>query len=686
VRKKKIAYFIFGCFVLSLFIAAAEKSDLPERFREWLEQEVVYIIAPLEKEVFLQLKTDRERDLFIKAFWKHRDPTINIPENEFKTEHYSRISHVNHFYGRSSPKAGWRTDRGRIYIILGEPNDIQRFEGKSQVYNTEVWFYQGLTDKGLPPGFNLVFFQEGGIGEYRLYSPLGDGPQALMTSYFGDPANYLAAYQRLQEFEPGLAPYSMTLIPGEQSAVLGRPSMSSDILINRVESMPIREIEVRYARKFLEYKDLVEVEYSANYMDSDTMVMVTRDPSGLYFVHYSIEPKRLSVNQYQKKYYTTLKLNGMVVDKQGRTIYQFEKTIRLEFEEDRMKQISHRPLSIRDMFPLIPGEYNLTVLVKNEISKEFTTLESNLIIPVASDDLHMTSLLLGFHMTDDPPQGNRLRPFQTGRNRISFQPNRVFLRKDDLVVAFQIYGLTPEQRERAEIRYVFLRNGNVFRDLTRKASTFPDAPNYVESLTLGDFPPAHYRVHVSLILDGSEVLSDSDEFDVTFMDSIPRPWIYGGLLAGTHHPIYAYITGMQLFNSGRINESRDMLEKAYRADPQNADFALNLARFYIQVKDYRMVPPVLKPLMERTEPTSFEVFFLLGLSFQALGELAQAVEIFDQAMTHHGLSTNLLNAAGECYFQLGKMQEARVAWEKSLEINADQPEIRKSVEALKEKK
>ena len=63
--------------------------------------------------------------------------------------------------------------------------DIQRFEGKSSTYDTEVWFYQGLTDLGLPAGFNLVFFKEDGRGEYQLYSPVGDGPQALLTGYFG---------------------------------------------------------------------------------------------------------------------------------------------------------------------------------------------------------------------------------------------------------------------------------------------------------------------------------------------------------------------------------------------------------------------------------------------------------------------------------------------------------------------
>jgi len=75
--------------------------------------------------------------------------------------------------------SGWKTDRGRIYIILGEPRGIDHHIGETQIYYTEVWFYQGLTQYGLPTGFNLGFFQKGGVGEYVLYSPSADGPQAL---------------------------------------------------------------------------------------------------------------------------------------------------------------------------------------------------------------------------------------------------------------------------------------------------------------------------------------------------------------------------------------------------------------------------------------------------------------------------------------------------------------------------
>jgi len=193
----RIGLFLWIFSVSALAFLAVEgraaKDQLPSTYKKWLDEEVVYIISPREMDVFKQLKTDRERDLFIEAFWKHRDPTPASPQNEFKTEHYRRLNYVNQFFGRSSPLPGWKTDRGRIYIILGEPNDIQRSTGKSEVYPNEIWFYQGKTEQGLPAGFNIVFFQKHGSGEYKLYSPTLDGPQALMTAYNGDPSNYMAA-------------------------------------------------------------------------------------------------------------------------------------------------------------------------------------------------------------------------------------------------------------------------------------------------------------------------------------------------------------------------------------------------------------------------------------------------------------------------------------------------------------
>jgi GWxTD domain-containing protein len=676
--------------LLAVFLCASGYADsaidLSSLHREWLEKEVVYIISPLERDVFLELSSDRERDLFIEAFWKQRDPTMNTEKNEFREEHYRRINYVNHFFGRSVPKAGWQTDRGRIYIILGEPNDIQRFEGKTQVYPTEVWFYQGMTDKGLPPGFNLVFFQDGGVGEYKLYSPLTDGPQGLLTSYHGDQSNYLAAYQQLLDVDPALAEVSMTLVPGERNVAMGRPSMSSDMLVNRVESTPVREIKDLYAEKFLEYKDRVEVEYTANYMDSDGVVSISRESGNFYLVHYALEPERLSVNMYENKYYTTLQLNGSVENEDNTIIYQFDRTIPLEFSEEKIQQVSSRPLSIRDMFPLIPGEYNLTIMLKNEISKEFTTLECELVIPDDDKKLQMTSLLLGYDLKVNPAQENRMRPFQSGDYQIYFQANRIFLSTDKLVIAFQLHGLSPLQKEQGMITYTVLKNGEEFRSFSRIPGGYKDTPHIIEQIPLQDFPPDHYEVEVAFQMNGQTIFLETDEFDLTHAEGIPRPWIYNQLLAGTDNPMYDYVLGTQYFNLGNMDKAIQYMQAAYQKEPDSAAIALSLARVYMNRKKYAEVAPLLVPILEKEESPAYEVYFILGKSYQYAGDVNKAVQIFDTAVSRHGLNTELLNVIGQCYFQMGNMVEAQAAWEKSLEINAHQPGIKKNLETLKEKK
>ncbi len=502
--KRTAAFALLGFTVLAVFALGAgpsgqkeEKPKLPDRYRAWLEEEVVYIVAPMERDVFLKLQSDRERDLFIEAFWKQRDPNTGTPENEFKTEHARRIAHANRYLGRDAPKPGWKTDRGRMYIILGEPRDIQRFEGKSSTYDAEIWFYQGLTDLGLPAAFNLVFFREYGRGEYRLYSPAGDGPQALLTGYTNT-TDYMAAYEKLREFEPELAAVSLSLIPGETQANYGRPSMGSDILIQRVESSAARNVESKYARKFLQYKDLVEVEYTANYLESDSLIKVFRDPSGMYFVHYAVEPRRLSLNLYEGEYSTTLKVNGRLTTPDGRLVHQFDKTVALKLTEEQAREASRSPFDFQDLFPLLGGDYELSVLIKNEASKEFTSVESALRIPQPGASVELTQPLLGYRAARLEPAARRMKAFRVGPYQIYCQPGRVFARKETLAVVFQLNNPAPGLADSGEVRIAFLKDGQTFREIRRKPSDYPELPVVLEEVSLADFPPAHYTVRVSV--------------------------------------------------------------------------------------------------------------------------------------------------------------------------------------------
>ncbi len=664
----------------------AQKTKLPDRYKKWLDEEVVYIIRPLERDVFLKLTTDRERDLFIDAFWKHRDPTPNTPENEFKTEHYRRINYANRYYGRSAPIPGWRTDRGRVYIILGEPNDIQRFEGKTGIYPSEIWFYQNKENLGLPPGFNLVFFQEGGLGDFKLYSPVKDGPQAFMPSYYGDPADYLKAYEALREIEPTLADVSLSLIPGESSAGLGRPSLASDMLIQRVENAPRSQVEEKYAQKFLQYKDIVDVEYSTNYIDSDSLVKIVKDPSGIYFVHYAVEPRRLSVDAYENKYSATLKINGTVTAIDGRMIYQFEKTATVTMDETQLKAANVQPFDLHDLFPLIPGTYKLSILVKNEVNKEFTSLERTLIIPGDSPALQMTSPILGYKVASADSVKKAIKPFQFGTRLIYCEPSRVFTKKDTLAVAFQVFGLTAQQKQSGQIKFVFLKNGQPVLETNRAVGEYGEFPYILEEFPLADFLPAHYNLKVSVVADGQELIAGPEEFDITHLEAIPRPWFYSKLMPEASDPLYAQLIGSQLFNAGRVEEAKVYLENGYRQKPGSADAALALAQAHMALGEFVKIPPLLSPFLNLSQSPKYEIYFLAGQAHQKLGEFATALEIFDRAVSHFGINASLLNAIGECYFQSGKRKEALAAWDKSLEINPNQPEIKKKADALREKK
>ena len=183
---------------------------------------------------------------------------------------------------------------GRIYIILGEPNTIDRFENLTQVYPTIIWLLFGPGFLRLPSNFNVVFFKPEGQRSYQIYSPMKDGPQKLLIHYMGDVTDYESAYVEMMDIEPAIASVTLSLIPGE-SMMSARPSMSSDILLgNRIPAAGYDKVKDDYAEKLLRYKDIIDVDYTANYIESDALIRVYQDPSGNPFVHFLIEPSRLT--------------------------------------------------------------------------------------------------------------------------------------------------------------------------------------------------------------------------------------------------------------------------------------------------------------------------------------------------------------------------------------------------------
>src|SRR6185369_4571075 len=98
----------------------ALKQELGSTYKKWLDEDVRWIITDEERETFKRLSNDEERDNFIEQFWLRRDPTPDTVENEYKEEHYRRITYANEHFAAGKP--GWKTDRGRIYVMFGPPD------------------------------------------------------------------------------------------------------------------------------------------------------------------------------------------------------------------------------------------------------------------------------------------------------------------------------------------------------------------------------------------------------------------------------------------------------------------------------------------------------------------------------------------------------------------------------------
>ncbi len=153
------------------------RKELETPYKKWLEEDVVWIISDEERKAFKQLQTDEERQAFIETFWLRRDPTPDTEENEYKEEHYRRMAYADERFASGIP--GWKTDRGKIYIMFGPPDEIDAHSsggnydrpieeggGTTSTFPFEKWRYRYL--EGVGTDINIEFVDTTMTGEYHM--------------------------------------------------------------------------------------------------------------------------------------------------------------------------------------------------------------------------------------------------------------------------------------------------------------------------------------------------------------------------------------------------------------------------------------------------------------------------------------------------------------------------------------
>lgn len=687
-KKYLLFFFIFILLGLALipFPGPGQKlkeKDLPSKYQEWLKL-TSYIILPKEKDVFLELTTDRDRDIFIESFWKQRDPTPGTPQNEFKDEHIRRFNYANSYFRRGTPREGWQTDMGRIYIILGPPASIERFDSVPGLFPAQVWYYYGDRTRGLPTYFAVVFFQRSGAGEFKLYNPTSDGPLSLIIDTRGiDLTDYRAQYEKIKELAPTLAGVAISLIPGQYPYNF-QPSPEANIILANIFESPKKNVSTSYATHFLDYKGLVSTEYLTNYVESSALATVVQEPSlSIFFCHFTVAPKTISIDYFAPKnqYYCNFKLD-VSLRQQNKVIFQYSKDYPFYFDPDRLASVRANGVALQDVFPIIEGESELTVLVQNSVGKEFTIYEKTVHVPGGTDAPAILGPVLGFEAQRFP--GPVQAPFKFMNEQFQVDPTGTFTRQDRLRVFFNLLNLPEElwPEGTAEVRL----RGLKAKDPVEKSFIFK-IRDYTWAKSMGisfevpvhELIPDYYELHLSVKRGGGETVAEAlSPFILSPQAELSRPITLSKSFSLENLFLYYYALAEQYEHIDDWPKAMATFEKALSSNSNYKPGIVAYANFLLKSQQ----PDRALELIERIrgeEDLRFDYYLIKGKALEGQGKYGEAIQNLLEGNKIYNSDTRLLNSLGFCYYKTGKKKDALEVLQASLRLNPDQGDIRELV-------
>ncbi len=658
--------------------------------RGWLQDEVAYIITDRERDVFLALETSDERRAFIDAFWRRRDPIPATPQNELKDEHYRRLEHADRHFREIASRPGRKTDRGRMYVILGEPRNTERFDNQNQVFTSELWFYNGDPSKGLPPFFYLLFFKPQDVGEYRLYSPVLDTPGALLRGNAG--AETARAFDVLYRVSPELARASLTF---DATAPVDRRDTSAallgtELMLARIEESPKRAVRTDYVDGWMRYGKRVSADYSFNFVPSRSTFAVLLGPGGSHFLQYAVEIDfenfPVETDEARTRYYTTVDVSLEIRDREGVLVLADDKESFVELSRSQMEAGSGSSFSYQDGLPLVAGDFNVTVILRNRVLHQYTVSERDVKVGATpAEPPALSDIVLGFQVEEDPTTGNAggLKTFEAAGLRVHPATDGLFAIGDTAHVFFQVASAGAPSDE-ARLKITLLDGQRVIREHELPAAEYVERP-VDQRVDLSELAGGSYEVRVQLVGAERVLVEKTTTLTLSPRTAVPRPAFTARRSFDADEPgMLAMTLGDQLWSLGRFDEARLKLEEAVAFDNPKLPMAhWKLAGAYVRSREPERALALLLPL-EPDFADQYEVVLGLGLAYYLQGELESAAGFLERAARIRPAGTSLLNALGDIYVRLGRSGDARRVLERSLALDPAQEAIRKQVASLPE--
>lgn len=424
------------------------KKELETPYRRWLDEDVAYIITDEERAAFKRLETDEEREQFIEQFWLRRDPTPDTIENEYKEEHYRRIAYANERFASGIP--GWKTDRGRIYITFGPPDENESHPsggsyqrpweeggGITSTYPFEVWRYRYI--EGVGTDVEIEFVDPTMTGEYHM----------TMDPSEKDALLYVPGAGLTQLEQMGLADKSdrFNRTDGTHLGTGDTPLTSKYNFFNRLEqyvnlqkppAVKFKDLEAAVSSKV--YYNVLPFEVRADYIPATESTVMTN-------ITVQFERKDMQFKQDGPVSKATVNIYGRITSMTRRVVNVFEDVVSVEAPTDRLEEYSRGRSIYNKTVPLAPGIYRLNIVAKDINGGNMDNYELALNVPrYSEDELCASSLILADKLEKVPTRDIGTGQFVIGGSKVRPRVGETFHRSEKMGIFLKIYNFQPDEK------------------------------------------------------------------------------------------------------------------------------------------------------------------------------------------------------------------------------------------------
>ncbi|MBS1786760.1 MAG: GWxTD domain-containing protein [Acidobacteria bacterium] len=512
----------------------AQEEKLKSVYKRWVNEDVLWIITDEERKTFNSLKTDDEREQFIESFWLRRDPDPDTDVNEYREEYYQRIAYANEHFTSGIP--GWKTDRGRIYIMFGAPHEKESHPsggsydrpvweggGTTSTYPFEIWWYRYI--EGVGSDVEIEFVDPTGSGEYRIARNPNEKDALLYTPNAGlTLAEELGLSSKADRIAYGMFGPSGGGAGGGQlfgMRAKDQPFEKLDLLA-RLQKPP--KVKFNDLAALASESDLPKASFDVLAAGLNINLLRVTENAVLTSFTVQLENQDLVYKDIGGLPQAAINIYAKITNVAGRRAGQFEDVVTSSYTPEALELGMQQRSAYEKNVVLPPGNYKIDLVVRDVNSGKTGVIKQGFVVPRYEEGKLSTSTMI--LASEIKPMTGRLATGQFVRGSLKVMPNATgeFKQDQQLGIYMQVYNVAVDQatlRPSVEIEYVISQRDKEILRFKEDGKNGMSAINnqqitLARTFPLKQFKPGFYDAQV-IVKDnvaGVTLTTDKDSFQV----------------------------------------------------------------------------------------------------------------------------------------------------------------------------